>query len=170
MADCEEQISLAEDIYASSNNIKYHTTIVKWIGVMMLLTVSVTVPIIVIIARGYPSTCHTSEPDVTESRTVNMSTCSYVKQFHLSHQTYATVCSINGHIIVDLRHFVNHTATVKGIGLDIMQWMTLKQHISTVDSSIREARTYWKNIKRMKTIQGNNINQQTTVLSNLKIY
>ncbi len=106
----------------------------------MLLALVVTVPLttVILAAREWISP-HIVETEVAHEN-MNLSVCTYVKQFNLLHQTYATVCNSNGHIIVDVRLFLNHTATSKGIGLNLRQWLTLKQLTPTIDRSIHEAR------------------------------
>jgi len=84
---------------------------------------------------------HGVKPDL------NKTACVYVKQFYLQQQLYATVCNQDGYVFVDIRQFVNGTATIIGADLSLLQWLTLKQLSSSIDVAISEARTYWTKLK-----------------------
>ncbi len=49
---------------------------------------------------------------------------------------------LSGEVIIDIRRFLNGTATIRGIPLNLKQWLTLKRITSTVDTAINEAMTY----------------------------
>lgn len=126
-------------------NIKCHLNIIKWVGVLLILS-SCTVPGIVLISTTH---CPKSPIDYEVKPDLNQTACVYVKQYHLRHNTYATVCNLNGYVFVDLRRYLNGTATAIGIQLELSQWITLKQMTRSIDQGINEARTYWNNLKTL---------------------
>ena len=125
-------------------NIKCHLNIIKWVGVLLILSTCTVPGIVMITTAHYPTPA-----DSIVTPDVNQTDCIYVKQYHLQHNTYATVCNMNGHILVDLRRYINGTATVIGMQLELNQWLTLKQTIPSIDKAIEEARAYWKTLKSL---------------------
>lgn len=81
---------------------------------------------------------------------LNHTSCLYVKQYHLQENVYGTLCNQNGLIFLDIRRFLNGTATPIGIQLELQQWLALKQLTPLIDEAISEARTYWKTLKSYK--------------------
>lgn len=78
----------------------------------------------------------TNEFDTVE---LNSSLCSYFKQYPLPNQYYATICSYQGEIRIDLRKFINKHPSILGIYFNINQWNYLKRLDSFIDNSIKEA-------------------------------
>lgn len=78
---------------------------------------------------------------------MNNTTCVFVKRFHLTENEYVTVCNLKGEMVLDIRKFVNNTATIKGLRLNLNQWGTLKQTIHSIDVAVTEPRTYRKHLK-----------------------
>ena len=121
-------------------SVKFHLTIIKWIGVFLVLSVCALPGIIIIVT----SSGHNLPPYYDHTREVmpdtNQSACVFVKQFHLLYRTYATVCNIDGYVFLDLRQFVNGSQTIIGIALESNQWTRLKQLIPSIDEGFLEAR------------------------------
>lgn len=141
-----EVCSFAEELTLADKNLKCHFTIIKWIGVLILATIC-AVPGFVILSHSV-SSLPVSDNDVRSN--LNKTTCVYAKQFYLQESLYATVCNQNGYVFVDIRQFVNRSATIIGVDLSLLQWLTLKQLSSSIDTAVDEARTYWKDLKQYK--------------------
>ncbi|OOZ21251.1 hypothetical protein BOW31_12875 [Solemya velum gill symbiont] len=129
-------------------NIRCHLNVVKWIGVGLVLVTIVTP-----ISIGL-STCRVNRPLDCEMKidvepNLNRTLCTYVKQYHLRGGTYVTVCNHSGEMILDVRRFVNGTATILGIPLTLRQWLILKQLTPEIDRAVGEARTYWKTLRKL---------------------
>ena len=137
-----EMFSLAEDLTFRDTNLRCHLTIIKWIGVVILATIC-AVPPLVILSH---SDCSLPVSDNGVRPNLNKTECVYVKQFYLQESLYATVCNQNGYIFVDIRQFVNRSATIVGVDLSLLQWLTLKQLSPSIDTAVSEARTYWKKL------------------------
>lgn len=138
-----EDFNIGDELSVSGKNIRCHLTIIKWIGVLILAT-TCTVPILVILLQ---QDCSLPVSDAGVKPNLNKTECVYVKQFYLQDRLYATVCNQDGYVFVDIRHFVNGTATIIGVDLSLLQWLTLKQLTPSIDTAVSEARTYWKKLK-----------------------
>ena len=126
-------------------NIKCHLTIIKWIGVILILS-TCALPGVVLISVSH---CPPEVKPVAMTPNLNQSACVYVKQYSLRSNTFATVCNIDGQVFMDIRRFVNGSATQIGIQLSMTQWLSLKQMTPQIDQGIAEARTYWKTLKNL---------------------
>ena len=126
-------------------NIKCHLTIIKWIGVILILS-TCALPGVVLISVTH---CPPEVKPVDVNPNLNQTACVYVKQYSLRHNTFATVCNMDGQVFMDIRRFVNGSATHIGIQLSMTQWLSLKQITPQIDQGIREARTYWKTLKNL---------------------
>ena len=70
----------------------------------------------------------------------NQTACSYLKQFDLNDNVILSVCHRDGEISVDIRLFLNQTATIRGIPLNLRQWNTLQRVSNSVNGAIEEAK------------------------------
>ena len=52
----------------------------------------------------------------------NQTVCSYLKQFDLKGNVILSVCHRDEEVSVDIRLFLNKTATIRGIPLNLIQW------------------------------------------------
>lgn len=138
-----DAFSLMDELSLKHKNLRCHLTIIKWVGVVILAT-AFTVPGVILLVQQDSS--HQSFDEGIQPE-LNKTACVYVKQFYLQDQIYATVCNQNGYVFVDIRQFINGTATIIGVDLNLRQWLTLKQHTRTIDVAIAEARTYWRELK-----------------------
>lgn len=138
----DDEILETLTIQPSSAYIKEHMRGVKWIALTFIVALTVSIPGLVMISVSSPQT-------VTLKREENMNNtaCVFVKRFHLTEKVYVTVCNLNGEMVLDIRKFVNNTATIKGLRLNLNQWGTLKQTMHSIDVAVNEARTYWKHLK-----------------------
>lgn len=128
-------------------NMKRHIRAIKWIAMTFMVAVGVSIPGIVLV-----SVSSHSQTLVDQAEKLNHTACLYAKQYHLNENVYITVCNMNGDVLLDIRQFLNNTATIKGIQLNLRQWLTLKQMSRPIDVAIMEARTYWKHLKALEKI------------------
>ena len=70
----------------------------------------------------------------------NQTACSHLKQFDLSNNMILSVCHRDREISVDIRLFLNQTATIRGIPLNLRQWNVLQRVSSSVNSAIEDAK------------------------------
>ena len=71
---------------------------------------------------------------------VNQTACSYLKQFDIEDNVILSVCNTDGQILVDIRVFLNDTATIRGIPLNLKQWKVLLRVSDSVYRAIEEAK------------------------------
>lgn len=94
------------------------------------------IPVIIfgfIDSTSLQAVCDTYSPSIT----TNVSAvCDYTIQYDLQDDIRLTVCKLETVFLIDIRKFVNDTATIKGIQLRSQQWIRLKRFIPYVDSTI----------------------------------
>jgi len=151
-----ETLEMENGISVLDNNIRCRFTKTKCTGVLILTTIGAILALILMfqsntVCVASNTVCVASISDNDFNNTIksisNQTACVYVKQFHLQHQLYATVCNHDGNVFLDVKRFVNGAATINGVDLSFKQWLALKQQISHVDEAISEARTYWKYLR-----------------------
>jgi hypothetical protein len=138
---CIEQAALTLCDQDKSWIIKRHLAIVKVIGIILIVISVCGIPPLVLIG----TMCHRQTPrlDKGERLDTNRTSCVYVKQFVIGGNIRVTVCNSGSNfIVVDMRRFVNDTATIVGLWMDVQQWRRLKQITPYVDNAIRDARSY----------------------------
>ena len=135
---------LEEELFTEEDALRKHIKIGKWVGVVLLAAIF-SVPALVIVAS---SSSRVTDAAVQKPN-LNETTCVYIKQFDLSDGLYATVCNHGGFIFLDIRRFLNNTATIKGVHLTLAQWARLKQYSNAISESVSEARTFWKDLKTL---------------------
>ena len=69
---------------------------------------------------------------------VNQTACSYLKQFDLKDNVIFLVCNRDGEIM--LRLFLNQTATIRGIPLNVRQWDVLQGVSNSVNRAIEKGK------------------------------
>lgn len=139
--------------HEQTHNLKCHLKVIKWVGVVILLFVSTSIPGFMILT-GEKS----HQPDGLDYKIEtqhNETACVFIKQYDIYQDTYVTVCNRYGVVVIDIRRFYNDTASIIGIQLSERQWLRLKQLSPLVDKAISEARTYWKDLKILKYNPGN---------------
>ena len=70
----------------------------------------------------------------------NQTACSYLKQFDLKGNVILLVCHRDEEVSVDIRLFLNKTATIRGIPLNFIQWNLLQRVSSSVNRAFEEAK------------------------------
>lgn len=125
---------------------KCHLTIIKWIGVLILAT-TCAIPGFVLLTEQNRLPL---ENQHSPNQDLNQTACVYVEKFYLRGNQYMTVCNQQGYVETDIRKFINGSATIIGVNLNLQQWNTLKQYSGSIDTAITEARTYWNTLKRFQ--------------------
>ena len=107
--------------YFDQEEVKCHIKIIKWTGVIGIILVSLSTPLYILASiewsNNYPFYY------VME---VNLTACSYMKQFDLKDNVILSVCNRDGEIMLDIRLFLKQTATIRGIPLNLRQWNVLQ--------------------------------------------
>lgn len=85
-----------------------------------------------------PHTVVTAAINKTLANVSNSTLCSFLKHFPLSRSIIISVCLLNKHIRVDIRHFVNDKPTIRGIYLYEWQWNGLLKLLPKIISTFHE--------------------------------
>ena len=118
--------------YLDQDELKCHIKILKWVGVMGIILVTFCIPVYVLACIEW-SNKDPSDYEVKANQT-------YLKQFDLNNNVILSVCHRDGEISVDIRLFLNQTATIRGIQLNLRQWNVLQRVSSSVNSAIEEVK------------------------------
>ena len=135
--------------------LKNHLMRIKWIGLLLILLSTSVIPGIYFVHPTFTTQDFSPENSFINNQTA----CVYIKKYHLQYDTYVHVCNLEGFIFLDIRKFINETATAMGIQLNLQQWQLLKQLVSRKDIGVSEARTYWNELKTF-TVQREDGKQQ----------
>ncbi|OOZ35862.1 hypothetical protein BOW52_11090, partial [Solemya elarraichensis gill symbiont] len=138
------------DLTSSRNSFdekfKMHFTYIKVTAVVLLFAVNISALIFIAhVVKPPPRSstdCIKIESDVESNVSevsVNDTLCTYVKQFPLPEHYRITVCLYRGRTRIDVRRFINDTATIKGVFLNIKQWKYMRSIIPRIDLSIADA-------------------------------
>ncbi len=145
----EEEIEETDQMMEQGiDNARRYITVGKWIGAAVIIMVTLSIPGIILSSLAVSQVLPLDYEVKVNNE--NRTACVFVKRYDLRDGVHLTVCNIEGDIILDIRRFVNEKASIRGIPLNLKQWLTLKQIASTVDTAINESRTYWKELKEMK--------------------
>jgi len=125
-----------------------HLKIIKFGGILFLLLVSTLIPGLIILNDEKGQEINVSDFKVVHQD--NETACVFIKQYDIYLDTFVTVCNRYGVVVLDIRRFINDTATIIGIQLSERQWLRLKRVSPIIDRAISEARTYWKDLKVLK--------------------
>ena len=107
----------------------------EWIGVTGMIIVLLSTPLFVLASMNW-SNHHPMDYEVKVN--VSETACSYLKQFDLKDHVMLSVCNRDGEIILDIRLFINQTATISGIPLNLGQWNVLQRVSPSVNRVIEE--------------------------------
>ena len=122
--------------YFDQDQIKCHINIVKWLGIIGIIMITLCLPVYVLASMDWSN----SDPlDYEVKVEANQAACSYLKQFDLQGNVMLSVCHRDGELSIDIRLFLNKTATVRGIPLNLIQWNVLQRVSSCVNRAIGEA-------------------------------
>ncbi|CAC5369825.1 unnamed protein product [Mytilus coruscus] len=96
----------------------------KWTGVVVILILSAST--LWITCGVYESSKHntnmTDYIKIDQNFDFNQSLCSFIRHFGLPGEFVLTTCEYNSRTIIDVRQFLNHKPTIKGISLTLIQW------------------------------------------------
>ena len=117
--------------YFDQEEVKCHIKIMKWTGVIGIILVSLSTPLCILASMKWSN--NYSFDYVME---VNQTACSYLKRFDLKDNVILSVCNRDGEIMLDIRLFLNQTATIHGIPLNLRQWNVLQGVSNSVNRAI----------------------------------
>ena len=121
--------------YFDQEEVKRHIKIIKSTGVIDIISASLSSPLYILASmewsNNYPF------DNVME---VNQTACSYLKQFVLKDNVILSVCNRDGEIMLDIRLFLNQTATIRGIPLNLRQWNVIQLASNSVNRAIEKGK------------------------------
>jgi hypothetical protein len=124
-----ENVDVEESVSFRNTSLHYHLNFIKWIGIIVIALIC-TIPVFLIYVY---SDCGVPANDGDIRPNLNQTVCTFVEQFHLQDNLYATVCNQANYVFLDIREFINGTATIRGIDLNLLQWISLKRFTSSID-------------------------------------
>ena len=68
--------------------------------------------------------------------------CLYLKQFALSTRTKVSVCSYQGAVRIDIRHFIGERSTIRGIWLNTGEWRALLHLWGAIQAAVADAQPH----------------------------
>lgn len=122
-----------------------HITAIKWIGVSFILITTISIPTLLSISGATHATLPL-DYQVKVNHSNNQTNCNYVKRYDLGDGVNLTVCTLNGHIIFDIRYVLNQSTS--RIPLTLAQLQTIKQVQTRVVTGVNQTQTYWTTLKR----------------------
>ena len=122
-------------MYFDKEEVKCHIKIIKWTGVMGIIIISLSTPLYILASME----CLNNYP-FDYVMDVNQTACSYLKQFDLKDNVILSVCNRDGEIMLDIRLFLNQTATIRGIPLNLRQWNVLQRASNSVNRAIEKGK------------------------------
>ena len=123
--------------YFDQEELKCHIKIVKWLGVISSILITLCAPVCILANMEWSN----NDPfDFEVNVQANQTACSYLKQFDLKDNVILSVCHRDAEISLDIRLFLNKTATIRGIPLNLIQWNVLQRVFSSVNRAIEEAK------------------------------
>ena len=121
--------------YFDQEEVKCHIKIMKWTGVIGFILVSLSTPLYILASMEW-----SNNYPFDYVMEVNHTACSYLKQFDLKYNVILSVCNRDGEIMLDLRLFLNQTATIRGIPLNLRQWNVLQGVSNSVNRAIEKGK------------------------------
>ena len=117
--------------YFDQEEVKCHIKIMKSTGVIGIILVSLSTSLYILASMEW-----SNNYPFDYVMEVNQTACSYLKQFDLKDNVILSVCNRDGEIILDIRLFLNQTATIRGIPLNLKQWNVLQGVSNSVNRAI----------------------------------
>ncbi len=114
-----------------SENVRRRITAIKWIGISFIIAITLTIPVL-LGALAFI----TRERMIAYDTSNNATVCRYSRRYDLGERVYLTLCKLDGYVILDIRRFINNTATITGIALNVDQWLNLKRLAPRLDAVI----------------------------------
>ena len=107
--------------YFDQKEVKCHIKIIKWTGVIGIILASLSTPLYILASMEW-----SNNYPFDYVMEVNQTACSCLKQFDLKDNVILSVCNRDDEIMFDIRLFLNQTATICGIPLNLRQWNALE--------------------------------------------
>ena len=117
--------------YFDQEEVKCHIKIMKWTGVIGIILVSFSTLLYILASMEW-----SNNYPFDYVMEVNQTACSYLKRFDLKDNVILSVCNRDGEIMLDIRLFLNQTATIRGIALNLRQWNVLQGVSNSVNRAI----------------------------------
>ena len=122
--------------FFDQEELKCHVKIIKWLGVM---GITLCKPVYILASMEWSN----NDPlDYEVKVEAYQTACLYLKPFD---NVILYVCHRAREISLDIRLFLNQTATIRGIPLNLRQWNVLQRVSSSVNSAVEEAKYVGKN-------------------------
>ena len=121
--------------YFDQEEVKCHIKIIKWSGVIGIILVSLSTQLYILVSMEW-----SNNYPFDYVMEVNQTACSYLKQFDLKDNVILSVCNRDGEIILDICLFLNQTATIRGIPLNLRQWNVLQVVSNSVNRAIEKGK------------------------------
>ena len=137
--------SIGSSISSLYRNFDIHFEILKITGVIVLLSImSVTLALTsnIYSSEKKQNTTRTDSIKLANIDTIeqfNMSSCSYIKQYHLPGNYFVTICTYQSRIRVDVRLFLNGKPTIRGFFLNRNQYRYFKRLIPHINKAVKSA-------------------------------
>ena len=119
--------------YFDQEELKCHIKIIKLTCVIGIILVSLSTPLYILASMEW-----SNNYPLDYVMEVNQTACSYLKQFDLKDNVILSVCNRDGEIMLDIRLFLNQTATIRGIPLNLRQWNALQRASNSVNRAIEK--------------------------------
>ena len=117
--------------YFDQEEVKCHIKIMKWTGVIGIILVSLSTLLYILASMEW-----SNNYPFDYVMEVNQTACSYLKRFDLKDNVILLVCNRDGEIMLDICLFLNQTATIRGIALNLRQWNVLQGVYNSVNRAI----------------------------------
>ena len=126
--------------YFDQEEVKCHIKIMKWTGVIGIILVSLSTPLYILASMEW-----SNNYPFDYVMEVNQAACSYLKHLDLKDNVILSVCNRDGEIMLDIRLFLNQTATIRGIPLNLRQRNVLQGVSNSVNRAIEKKENTCKN-------------------------
>ena len=121
--------------YFDQEEVKCHIKIMKWTGVIGIILVSLSTPLYILASMEW-----SNNYPFDYVMEVNQTACSYLKQFDLKDNVILSVCNRDGEIMLDICLFLNQTATIRVIPLNLRKWNILQGVFNSVNRAIEKGK------------------------------
>ena len=121
--------------YFDQEEVKCHIKIIKWTGVIGFILFSLSTPLYILASMEW-----SNNYPFDYVMEVNQTACSYLKQFDLKDNVILSVCNRDGESMLNLRLFLNQTATIRGIPLNLRQWNVLQRASNSVNRAVEKGK------------------------------
>ena len=121
--------------YFDQEEVKCHIKIMTWAGVIGIMLVSPSTWLYILASMEW-----SNNYPFDYVMEVNQTACSYLKQFDLKDNVILLVCNRDGEIMLYISLFLNQTATIRGIPLNLRQWNVLQGVSNSVNRAIEKGK------------------------------